>query len=229
MRCCAVLGGNVNGYGVSVVAGQCKRRGCVWHVTGQSRVERRENCWGTAEGCGFRNAGAASSHAPTRSSLRDLPQSWGRLETILLEKPAPCTGGVPLPPAPSPLVPRGEGENFTAAGARFCAGTGVYTLSHAVCGRGWVRFTNPGGGTLGLRHRDRTVPSNLPPPRSLWGRVGEGGAAPAPSPRFYRMDLPLTAPSSSPPPSSRCRPTGSAGAGSRSRRAGCCRGSPGAR
>jgi hypothetical protein len=43
----------------------------------------------------------------------------------------------PHPPAPSPANCAGEGENFTFPDAPFPAEAGVYTLSHAVCGRGW--------------------------------------------------------------------------------------------
>ncbi len=163
-----------------------------------------------AEAAGSTDAGAHDARAKMQSAARRpdadaLPRWMDR-----------AGSGVPLPPAPSPLVPRGEGENSsreaecparagapsprpppplrggrgrTASLREGCdpAGAGVYTLSHAVCGRGWVRFTNLGEG-------------NLPPPRSLWGRVGEGGAPPAASARFHARSprIPLI-PSRSPP------------------------------
>ena len=113
-------------------------------------------------------------------------------------------------------------------------------------GRGrWARYASPGGAPLGLRLCDGPVPMQPPSPTQFVGE-GRGGGRPAraessrlaprtPPHRSIVITTPafpliapsvITAPSSSPPPSSRCHPTGSAGAGSRFRRAGCCRGSP---
>ena len=119
----------------------------------------------------------------------------------------PHRRSAPSPRPPSPLVPREEGENF--ASRRRCpvpspsptqfvgegrgrgaprprppsaspARPGVYTLSHAVCGRGWVSFANPGESRVRARRLRPSRPHAVV--RSKHLRHGRSATVPDPSP-----------------------------------------------
>ena len=103
--------------------------------------------------------GRAPGGAPTRSIPRDLPQNcWGRLagckratdgragvhwrsSTAAASRAAPPPG-----PLPARSSRRGGEPRIAGAPRPRRVPVEVYTLSHAVCGRGWARFTSPGEG-----------------------------------------------------------------------------------